>query len=463
MIHCSSNSEAWLDLPWKKFQRNVYRLQKRIYKASRNLDQAKVLKLQRLMLSSHQTRMLAIRQVTQLNAGKKFAGMDGKLALTNVERFALEKKLGQEAKRWQHQALRPATLLKPDGTMGRLKIPTISDRAWQCLIKMILEPAHEAHFHQRSYGFRPGRCTHDAQKYLFLNLSSKANGKTKNVIELDIEKCFDGINHQSILDQVIAPMCIKMGLRQCLKIGVNPEYPEQGTPQGGVVSPLLANIALNGIEQIHPSVRYADDMVFFLKPKDSANEVLDKVKAFLKLRGLNISQKKTKITATTNGLDFLGWHFQVLPDGRFRSTPSKKNYKNVIKKIKTVVNDSAIGVAEKSKRLAPIVRGWRNYHKHCNMEKHNLWHCNYSAWKKFVKQPSLNRYDVNALIQKAFPSVSYSEHKFVNVKGNKSPYDGDLVYWSKRNSKLYDGITAKTLKKQEFKCAHCNHEFITNL
>ena len=107
-------------------------------------------------------------------------------------------------------------------------------------------------------------------------------------------------------------------------MAVHPEYPTQGTPQGGVVSPLLANIALNGIEQIHQSIRYADDMVFILKPKDSENDVLDKIKAFLKLRGLNISQKKTKTTTTTSGFDFLGWHFKVLPDGRFRSTPSNE-------------------------------------------------------------------------------------------------------------------------------------------
>ena len=117
------------------------------------------------MLSSYQARMLAIRQVTQLNRGNKTAGIDGKLALTNDQRFTLEKKLRQEASRWQHQALRQTQIPKSDGTMRTLKIPTISDRAWQCLIKMILEPAHEAHFHERSYGFRPGRCTHDAQKF----------------------------------------------------------------------------------------------------------------------------------------------------------------------------------------------------------------------------------------------------------------------------------------------------------
>ena len=281
MIHCESKSEAWLDLPWKKFQRNVYRLQKRIYKASRNDDQVKVLKLQRLMLSSQQARMLAIRQVTELNIGKKTAGIDGKFALTNTERFALEKKLSKEAKKWQHQALRLTYVCKSDGTLRTLKIPTVPDRVWQCLIQMILEPAHEAHFHEKSYGYRPGRVKQDAQKDLFQNLTSKANGQTKKVLKLDLEKCLDGINHLNILEKTIAPACIKMCLRQCLKTGVQPEYTEQGTPQGGVLSPLLANIALNGIEQIHPSTRYANQMVVFFKSSEPfENQVLDKIQAW---------------------------------------------------------------------------------------------------------------------------------------------------------------------------------------
>ena len=127
-----------------------------------------------------------------------------------------------------------------------------------------------------------------------------------------------------------------------------------------------------------------------------------------------------------------------------------------------MVNNSATGAAEKSKQLAPIIRGWRNYHKHCNMENYRLWHVNYRTWKRFKKQPSFNRHDVTKLIEKAFPPVSWSKHKFVNVRGNKSPYDGDLVYWSKRNSKLYSGPTAKTLKRQQFKCVHCNQAFIDN-
>jgi RNA-directed DNA polymerase len=460
MTQKTTTSEMWLKLPWKRFQRETYRLQKRIYEASRKEDRTKVINLQRLLLNSHYARMIAIRQVTQLNEGKRTAGIDGKLALTNSERFQLEKELSLTAKKWKHQGLRKMSIPKSNGKVRTLKIPTISDRAWQCLIKLVLEPAHEATFHERSYGFRPGRSTHDAQKYLFLNLNSRVSGQNKKVLELDIEKCFDRINHQTILHKVIGPVCVKKSLMYCLKMGVNPDYPEQGTPQGGVLSPLLANIALNGIEAIHPSVRYADDMIYILKSKDDQKDVLDQINHFLTERGMKISQHKTKITNTTSGFDFLGWHFKVLSDGKFKCTPSKENYKQIKNKIKAVVNNSAYGATEKSDLLAPIVRGWRNYHKHCNMEKHNLWSTNHSTWKKFIKQPSINRNKADMLIKKAFPKVSYSVNKFINVKGNKSPFDGDIVYWSKRNSKLYNGPTSKALLKQNHLCGYCQLGFI---
>ena len=318
MIHyVKNNSDTWLALPWKQYERNTLRLQKRIYKASQMDNPAKVLKLQQLMFASYQTRMLAIRQVTQLNQGKKMAGIDGKKELSNAERFELEKELHLNAKNWKHCPLREVAIPKSNGSQRILKIPTMKDRAWQCVIKMVIEPAHEAKFHEKSskkprffIGFRPGRGTHDAQKRLFLNLSSRANGKVKKVIELDIEKCFDRINHQTLLDKIDAPKRLKTLLARCFKVGVHPGYPKHGTSQGGVVSPFLANIALNGIETIHPSIRYADDMIFILKPHDNENQILDHIETFLKSRGMNISEKKTRITAATKGFDFLGWHFK---------------------------------------------------------------------------------------------------------------------------------------------------------
>ncbi|WP_333456958.1 reverse transcriptase domain-containing protein, partial [Microcoleus sp. herbarium5] len=298
-----------------------------MFKAIQVGDKQKAKSLQKLILKSRAARMLAIRQVTQLNAGKKTAGIDVQASLTFEERLALSEELRAKSNNWKHQKLRSIPIPKKDGSTRLLKIPTIADRAWQCLAKYVIEPAHEATFHARSYGFRTGRSAHDAQKFLFLNLNSKANGIEKRVIELDIEKCFDRINHTSIMERLIAPRGIKTGIFRCLKSGVNPEFPEQGTPQGGVVSPLLANIALNGIEEIHQSVRYADDMVIILKPKDDAEAILDKVSEFLAERGMKVSEKKTKLTATTDGLDFLGWHFKVQNNGKFRCVPSADNFK----------------------------------------------------------------------------------------------------------------------------------------
>lgn len=459
--HRLKSSESWKSIPWKKLRKIVFRLQKRIYEAVRAGDMARARNLQKLVMRSYAARMLAIRQVTQLNAGKKTAGIDGKTALTFKQRFELEETLAKHAENWKHKGLREVPIPKKNGKTRILKVPTISDRAWQCLVKYALEPAHETTFHARSYGFRPGRAAHDAQKFMFDHLRSHCNGINKRVIELDIEKCFDRINHKAILDRLIAPQAIKHGIYRCLKSGINPEFPEQGTPQGGVVSPLLANIALNGIEAIHTSVRYADDMVFILKPEDNAERILDKVKQFLANRGMNISQEKTKVTATTDGFDFLGWHFRVQFNGKFRSHPSEDNYKVFRKKVKAIVNCSNYGAQVKGKKLSPIVRGWRNYHRHCTMRgsKHSLYLMANRAWKVFNKEEKLNRYQVDELINKAFPTVEVAANKFVNVKGDKSPFDGDLTYWSKRNSKLYDGPTAKMLHKQRHTCGHCGLKF----
>jgi group II intron reverse transcriptase/maturase len=463
--HSAKASESWKKLPWKKFRRNLFRLQKRVFKAIRAGDKRKAQSLQKLILKSTAAKLLAIRQVTQLNAGRKTAGIDGKASLNFQERFALLERLNAESNNWFHQKLRAIPIPKKDGKTTRLlKIPTIADRAWQCLAKFVMEPAHEALFHERSYGFRPGRSAHDAQKILFLNLSSRQNGINKRVIELDIEKCFDRISHTIIMDNLIAPSGIKSGIFRCLKAGINLEFPEQGTCQGGVVSPLLANIALNGIENIHQSVRYADDMVIILKPQDDETKILEKISQFLAARGLKVSSKKTKTTASTDGFDFLGWHFKVQSNGKFRCTPSVDNYKKFRQKIKAIVNCSNYGSLVKTEKLAPIIRGWRNYHKFCKMDgsRFSLCHIQKRTYKIFNKETKQNRHTSKKLLDKAFPKVSYSENSHVNVKGNKSPYDGDLTYWSERNSKLYDGQTSLALKRQNHSCGHCGLKFTSS-
>ena len=475
MVHLN-DSENWEEINWKYHSKVVFRLQKRIFKAVREEDIAKVNRLQRLLFNSYSARMIAIRQVTQLNTGKKTAGIDGKKALRTSERLMLEKHLKKHSKTWKHQGLREIPIPKKDGSKRILKVPTIADRAWQCLVKLTLDPAHEATFHARSYGFRIGRSAHDAQKVIFMNLNKARRGWTKRVLELDIEKCFDRINHEAILSKIICPEYLKAGINKCLKAGINPEFPEQGTPQGGVVSPLLANIALNGIERIgefkdtdgkirSKCVRYADDMIFFLKPKDDEKELLKKIEEFLHKRGMNVSQKKTKITATTDGFDFLGWKFYVQKNnGKFRSEPSEDNFKAFQKKAKEIINNSSYGAEIKAMKLAPIIRGWRNYHKYTGMtgSRFSLWGLNERTRRVFIKQKSVDKHKAVKLVKSAFPYVNQKTNGFNNVQGEKSPYDGNIAYWAKRSSHLYDGATEKAMKKQNHKCGYCNLEFIND-
>ena len=232
--HMVKHSELWKRQKWKKLRQNLFRLQKRVYKAVRAGDLKKARSLQKLIMKSRAAQLLAVRQVTQLNKGKKTAGIDGKSSLNYKERMELVETLNHYGSDWKHSGLREIPIPKKNGKVRMLKIPTIADRAWQCLVKFALEPAHEAMFSGDSYGFRTGRGAQDVQKRLFNHLKSDKNGINKRVIELDIKKCFDRISHSSIMDRLLAPASLKQGIFRCLKAGINPEFPEQGTPQGGV-------------------------------------------------------------------------------------------------------------------------------------------------------------------------------------------------------------------------------------
>jgi retron-type reverse transcriptase len=166
------------------------------------------------------------------------------------------------------------------------------------------------------------------------------------------------------------------------------------------------------MEDIHQSVRYADDMVFILKPKDDAMAILEQISQFLAERGMKVSEKKTKLTATTDGFDFLGWHFKVQSNGKFRCVPSADNYKAFRQKVKHIVNNSNYGATTKAEKLAPVVRGWRNYHRFCKMDgsRFSLYHIQARAYKVFNKESKQTRRTSKSLLDKAFPSVPYSEN-----------------------------------------------------
>lgn len=465
--------DNWKALPWKTFQKTVFRLQVRIFKARKNGNHKLVRKLQKLLLSSKAAKYLAVRQVTQLNQGKATAGVDGKTALNPKERMQLAQDLTSGWKSWKHQALRRVLIPKKDGTQRKLGIPTIRDRAYQCLLKYALEPAAEATFHCNSYGFRPGRGAHDVQKRLFIALNSQGKGISKTILEMDIEKCFDRISHEIIMSNVQLPKAAQRGLRRAIKAGVRGEFPTstEGTPQGGVISPLLANIALNGIEDCHrmpkwiTCLRYADDLVFIFKtqPGEGAKrQILGRIEKFLETRGLRIKESKTRVVKATEGFDFLGWNFKVKPNGKFISIPAKEQTKKVKAKVKETMKDSRFTLEQRIAKCGSLIRGWRNYNQFCDMSDNNLWAQNYWTWKFIRKQGRYDRQGTTGVMAQAFPTVAWKVNDHINVIGDKSVFDGDLPYWAKRGNRNYSGIHASLLKQQSFKCQACGLSFLSD-
>lgn len=463
--------EEWKKLPWKTFEKTLFRLQHRLYKASREKDIAQCKKLQSLILGSTCSRYLAVRQVTQLNHGKKTAGVDGRSSLNHKERLQLADEL-KSIKDWKHQPIRRVFIPKPNGKMRPLGIPTIRDRAMQCLVKYALEPYYEPMFSHGSWGFRPGRSTHDIQKIIFLNLSTNANGYQKSILELDIEKCFDKINHDKLMSLVVLPEVGKRFVRSSLKVGILNESLRntEGTPQGGVMSPLLLNIALHGVEDLHNEIRgsesrqrglrYADDMIFFLKPGEDLTLLRTKLDAFFAERGLKIEESKSRLVKSTEGFDFLGWHFKVKSKNhKFVSYPSTKNRGKLIQKIKTTMRDSRRSMEQRLSKVKVIYRGWRNYHQYCDMSQVNTWSISKWVYRYVKKRTSMDKNQILEKVRGIFNGHSYKVNGFVNVSFQKSPFDGDWVYWSRRQDLRYDTLHYKVANRQKYRCGRCKFYF----
>jgi group II intron reverse transcriptase/maturase len=345
----------------------------------------------------------------------------------------------------------------------------------QCLLKYALEPYYEPRFSHGSWGFRPGRFTHDIQKTIFINLNSNGKGYKKIILELDIEKCFDKIDHDKLLSLIVAPDSIYRLICSCLEAGVLNESirNHEGTPQGGVISPLLCNIALNGIEDLHNEVRgseikqrglrYADDMIFFLKSGENASVLRSKLDKFLLERGLKIAESKTQLVKSTEGFDFLGWHFKVKEKNhKFVSYPSKENRERIKQKIKDTMRDSRKPMDGRLAKVKVIYRGWRNYHKYSDMSQINTFNISNWVYKFVKKRSSMNKDLLLEEVRDIFNGHSYKVNGFINVRRNKTPYDGDWVYWSQRQDIRYDSLRNKVAKRQNYRCGKCNLYFHSN-
>jgi RNA-directed DNA polymerase len=365
------NSDSWETIDWQKAKSIIGRIQYRISKAQLEGDGNLVKRLQYLLVNSFSAKVLAVKRVTTAN-GKHTAGVDGELWTTPKVKMDAVKRLNE--KRYRAKPLRRIYIPKRNGKLRPLSIPTMYDRAMQALYLMALDPVQEATADPNSYGFRKGRCCQDAGEQLFRVLSRKMDATW--VLEGDIKGCFDHISHNWLIQNT--PMD-KTILKQFLKAGFvfnERLFPnEEGTPQGGVISPTLANITLNGMEKLLREqfkkgskvnmTRYADDFVVTSPSKETAEVVKGILVPFLAERGLMLSDEKTTIVHINEGFDFLGWNFRKYRNGKLIIKPSKDSIRSVRKKIKDVVltrgkaltQDEMIGI------LNPILRGWANYHR----------------------------------------------------------------------------------------------------
>jgi RNA-directed DNA polymerase len=369
----ASREVDWHAIEWQKVDRNVRRLQARIVKATQEGRWGKVKSLQRLLTHSFSGKALAVRRVTE-NQGKRTPGVDNETWETPTKKAEAVKSLRQRG--YKPQPLRRVYIPKKNGKKRPLGIPTMRDRAMQALYLLALEPIAENTGDPNSYGFRRERSTADAIQQCYIALARKTNGQW--ILEADIQSCFDQISHEWLLQNI--PMDKKI-LYMWLKSGYLEQqryHPtEAGTPQGGIISPVLANMTLDGLEKRLRNkftvvsgakvnlIRYADDFVITGRTKEILEkEVKPLVEDFLKERGLELSQEKTQITHIENGFDFLGPNVRKY-DGKLLIKPSRKNVKAFLEKVRTIIKDNKttkagvlIGL------LNPVIRGWAQYHQH---------------------------------------------------------------------------------------------------
>lgn len=378
--------EDWDQVDWPRVEAEVRRLRQRIFTASRAGAHRKVRSLQRLMLRSRANALVATRRVAQINQGRKTAGIDGLTALAGPDRVELARWVQQHGHSSQARPVRRIYIPKVNGKRRPLGIPVIADRAAQAVVLNALEPEWEARFEMRSYGFRPGRGCHDAIEAIWLVCKGKSPQRAW-VLDADLTAAFDRIDHDRLLDHLHG-FPARERVARWLKAGViengSLAATHEGTPQGGVISPLLMNVALHGMETAagarhvnRPSrrgisvpgtpvlVRYADDLVALCYSREQAQQVKDNLAEWLAPRGLSFNEDKTRIVALSEGFDFLGFNVRHYRNvGKLLIKPSKAAVKRFRARLRTEVRSlygtnslAVIGT------LNPILRGWAGYYR----------------------------------------------------------------------------------------------------
>ena len=498
----------WHAIEWHKANRIVRGLRRRIFKATSEGNWRKVRNLQKMMLRSYSNTLLAVRKATQNNKGCATAGVDKVLVKTPQARGKMVDDLIKNQS-WKPKPVKRVYIPKANGKQRPLGIPTIQDRCLQAIVKNALEPCWEAQFEGISYGFRPGRSTHDAIQKIYLAV--RPNKRKKWCVDADIKGCFDNINHE-ILMESIGNFPRRKLIREWLKAGYvdkNVFYnQESGTPQGGIISPLLANIALHGMEKVigvkynangtskgkRIIVRYADDFVILCETREDAEKARDEIDSWLRTRGLELSQEKTKIVHLTEGFDFLGFnirHYKVnntKTGYKLLIKPSKNFLKQTRKDIREAfLNHKGKPVGKLIQTLNPIIRGKANYMNKAvssvefskldyylfirQVRYVNRTHPNKSRkWKKdkYWGKSNLQRQDKWVFGDKRtgthmlkFSWTKIERHALVKQK--YSPDDPKLIeYWENRRKKRDQSVSQRLNKvqrnvahKQDYKCPVC--------
>lgn len=524
MSASSQIAYEWKELPWKKFQQATFKLQKRIYRASQRGNVKLVHNLQKLLVKSRAATSLAVRRVTQDNQGKKTAGVDGVKELTPPQRLELTQRIKVKPYQKKAKPVRRVWIPKPGKDEKRpLGIPIMEERARQALAKLALEPEWEAKFEPNSYGFRPGRSAHDAVSYLFTCLRQSP----KYVLDADLAQCFDRINHTALLTKLNTYPQMRRTIQAWLKAGIldGPTlFPSQeGTPQGGVISPLLANVALHGMETFLRSqfpktrripgmeeqrlnwqpqvVRYADDFVILHPDPAVIERAKELIEQWLKPLGLEFKKEKTRLSHTLwygnekPGFDFLGFHLRQHKAAKNRKpaahnrklefttkvTPSEKALKRQGQKLRqTIRGMRTSSQADLILKLNPMVTGWGRYFGICHSEsKNSLDHqMLYFALKRWARRrhPMKHwgwvarkywRLETGKWTFGTPKGINLQSHyqKMERLKpmGRRTPYDGDWAYWLMRGKQHPDlsPTKAKLYRKQRGHCFGCGLRFQT--